>query len=541
MHPPDTRRKVVVFCDRYYNPSKIELVEAIADAFPRWELTVIQEVPPRRRWPRFRGMLRRWAREPVSYPIRAIGSLAGRIQRPRAGRSPVGLAGSLAEIDRPNVEYVRVDRLHREATLHLVEDLSPWLGISIGAPILKRSLFAIPEQGTINIHKSLLPAYRGMPPGFWELHDGAPVSGVSIHWVDDGLDTGGLVTQRPLTIAPYSTPKGLAAELDLLGIRVLLEALRRIDQGDVSSEPQGVPAGPANRRPPWPLERAVRRRAWRRRSGNHSSRRWIIDALKDLVLLSYVHCYAPLRNAVRRVGGRCHTTVLLYHRVNDEFLDTVTVGVEQFAQHLRCLRRQYDVVDLPTFLSSRGEPHRRPRVVLTFDDGYKDNLLAAMLLRRAGLPCTFFVSTRIVGTNRAFPHDQQRLGRQVPALNWDQVRQLTDWGFQVSNHTAHHANLSHLSFENAAEEIATAQCDLQQELGDRANVHWLAYPHGKPEDITNAVRNHLPELGIGYCFSAYGGTNPPDFDPMNILRQGIDCKFTTLRLRAAIEGWKWKS
>ena len=532
-------RKVVIFTGKYDRPAKIEHVEAIVDAFPHWELVVIQE-KPRTRWgPYLRGKLRQWWREPISFPLQSLEALARRFRRPRprpARSRPVPLPDSLAGIFRDNFRYTEVAGLHRKATLRLVEELKPWLGISIGAPILRKSLFGIPELGTINIHKSLLPTYRGTIPGFWELHDGATTSGVSIHWVNEGLDTGDLILQRPLIIKAYATPVGLAAELDLLGTDMLLNVLALLDTGNASRTSQDPrTATPTNPKPPWLLAKKVQRACWRKRAGPSWNR-----AAKNAVLLFYVHIFCPIRTVIRGAAGRCHAVVLCYHRVNDVFLDTTTVGVEQFERHLRCLGRHYDVVDVPTFLASRGAPRRRPCVVLTFDDGYEDNLLAALLLRRAGLPCTFFVSTAIVGSDGAFPHDLRRLGRRVPSLSWDQVRRMAAWGFRISSHTATHADLGALDEAQAVEEIETARRDLERELGTGTDANWLAYPYGKPGNLSDSVRSRLPGLGIEACFSAYGGVNPPDFDPMNILRQGVDSRLTVLRLRAALEGWRWR-
>jgi hypothetical protein len=67
---------------------------------------------------------------------------------------------------------------------------------------------------------------------------------------------------------------------------------------------------------------------------------------------------------------------------------------------------------------------------------------------------------------------------------------------------------------------------------------WFSYPYGKPGDITPAVRACLQQLGVQFCLSAYGGVNPPDFDPMDVKRQGVDWKFSLLAFRAMVEGWR---
>jgi hypothetical protein len=69
----------------------------------------------------------------------------------------------------------------------------------------------------------------------------------------------------------------------------------------------------------------------------------------------------------------------------------------------------------------------------------------------------------------------------------------------------------------------------------------LAYPYGKRGDISEAVLGRLPALGIECCFGAYGGTNPPAFDPLRIKRQGVDHGYSMLALRAVVEGWGSRS
>ncbi|UCG15423.1 MAG: polysaccharide deacetylase family protein [Phycisphaerales bacterium] len=537
-------RRVVIFSGKSHTPSMIEHVEAVADAFPHWHLTVLQEHPPGPPWPHYlRTKLRRLRRQPVSYPLELAWQAAAwfrRTHRPSA-TGAVRLPDQFEDIARPNVDVRRCESLHHPDTTSLVHSLEPWLGLAIGAPILEPHLHRIPRHGTINLHKSLLPHYRGQPPGFWELHDQTDRTGATAHRVDDGIDTGDIIAQAALPVPPYATPEGLAAQLDRLGTDVLIDALRRIDRGDTAPTPQHTTHAMPNRRPPWLTIRSTRKRLTRRRSPRRSRHRPLRELAKRIVLVAYVHLWAPIRNRVRRLRGRCHATVLLYHRVSDDHLDSITVGIEQFNRHLEILKRHYDVLDLPAFLRRRGQPRRRPCAVITFDDGYQDNLLAAMLLRRAATPAAFFLSTDIITNNAAFPHDLQRLHRRVPALSWDQVRRMAGWGFVIGNHTATHARLSRLPLNQAIREIRSAEQELDRRLDRNGHERCLAYPYGNPGDITDDVRQALKANGIDYCLSAYGGVNPPDFDPLNILRQGVDHSFSPLAFRAAVEGWPSKA
>ncbi|TLY16782.1 MAG: hypothetical protein E6K69_03380 [Nitrospirae bacterium] len=61
------------------------------------------------------------------------------------------------------------------------------LGIVIGTRILKRSTFAIPRMGCMNVHKGRVPEYCGIPPGFWDLYENEKQAGVTIHFLDDRI------------------------------------------------------------------------------------------------------------------------------------------------------------------------------------------------------------------------------------------------------------------------------------------------------------------------------------------------------------------
>ena len=244
----------------------------------------------------------------------------------------------------------------------------------------------------------------------------------------------------------------------------------------------------------------------------------------------------PIRNRLLSLFGKCHAVVLLYHRVDDDYLDSTTVGVEQFQRQLAALRG-YDVLGIEEFLATRGQPRRRPCVVLTFDDGYASKFLAALLLRRQGLPCTFFLATRMIGTDVPFAHDLCALGRRVPSLTWEQVKTMADWGFTFGIHTLNHARLAALPTAEALAEVAGAKDELEQRLGPSTAMRCLGYPFGAKADISDEIRRSLKSIGVDWCFSAYGGVNRPNWDPLNVLRCGVDHSMSGLVFRAIVEGW----
>ena len=95
--------------------------------------------------------------------------------------------------------------------------------------ILPAGLLGVPRHGFLNVHTSLLPKYRGAAPIQWALIEGETQTGVTIMQTDVGLDTGPILLQDTLEIAPSETALELAPRLSGMGARLLVEALQQIE------------------------------------------------------------------------------------------------------------------------------------------------------------------------------------------------------------------------------------------------------------------------------------------------------------------------
>jgi len=104
--------------------------------------------------------------------------------------------------------------------------------------ILGKDLLDLAPHGAVNVHGSLLPKYRGAAPIQWAIARGEAETGVSIMQMDEGLDTGDVLLQRVLPIAPDDTAERLAPRLAALGGEALVEALARAADGGVVPVPQ---------------------------------------------------------------------------------------------------------------------------------------------------------------------------------------------------------------------------------------------------------------------------------------------------------------
>lgn len=104
--------------------------------------------------------------------------------------------------------------------------------------ILKKDIIGSPQLGTINVHPSLLPKYRGPDPYYWVLAHGERETGVTIHYIDAGIDTGNIILQEPLPIAPDETQATLHMKAAALAAQLLPHAVDLLADGTAPSIPQ---------------------------------------------------------------------------------------------------------------------------------------------------------------------------------------------------------------------------------------------------------------------------------------------------------------
>src|SRR5438876_7963827 len=104
--------------------------------------------------------------------------------------------------------------------------------------ILPQAVLDLPRYGTLNIHASLLPKYRGVSPVSEAILQGDTETGVTIMLVDAGVDTGPILLQRAIPIAEDDTTGSLTTKLAALGASALLEALPLWVQGKITPQPQ---------------------------------------------------------------------------------------------------------------------------------------------------------------------------------------------------------------------------------------------------------------------------------------------------------------
>jgi peptidoglycan/xylan/chitin deacetylase (PgdA/CDA1 family) len=274
--------------------------------------------------------------------------------------------------------------------------------------------------------------------------------------------------------------------------------------------------------------------------------------------------------------------VLNYHRIgnhdDDPFDSEVfsTTG-DQLNDQISYLKRHSSVVTLEEAVAfvdgtiNEKSRHHRCRVLLTFDDGYRDNYeIAFPILRSHGTQGVFFLATGLVGScevpwwdqiaylmktarrhrfclrypaelqvdfdkngmakslrdvldlyKRPENTDPTRFmcdlteevkGNDLPGamrrfLNWNEAREMTSGGMAIGSHTESHHVLSQLRPDQQRQELAQSRALLREELGTEVDA--LAYPVGAASSFSDQTMQLAQEVGYRAAFSFYGGTNLP--------------------------------
>jgi len=104
--------------------------------------------------------------------------------------------------------------------------------------ILPKSFLKIPPFGCINVHPSMLPKYRGSAPIQWAVLNGDKKTGVSIMYLDEGMDSGDIISQEEVEIGDDETTGELWNRLSTIGARMLTDAVKNIASGKIERIPQ---------------------------------------------------------------------------------------------------------------------------------------------------------------------------------------------------------------------------------------------------------------------------------------------------------------
>ena len=421
--------------------------------------------------------------------------------------------------------------LNSSNAIRVLSECDADLGIVLGTRILKASTFNVPRMGCINLHKGKVPEYRGMPPGFWELYDGMSSAGVTVHFVDEGLDTGDIVATSSVSIMETETPESLLEKLHEEGSRVLASAVALIRDGKATAQPQAKLEGKPRSKPTREDVMFLRRRLphWKNRGD-------IPTIIRNLYILFlyYSGVYFLVRQWHRL--SRSRGAIFLYHRVNDYSKDVLTVDPETFAAQLLAISKRYPVSSTTQIVDRilTRRPLQPTTVAIHFDDCYRDILTnGAPILKALSVPACAFINSGFVDTCRSFPHDAKYPFTYEMLRSCD-IQAWSNLGFEVGAHTVNHVDLGKCTMETAKREIVECGENLRKIIGKPVDL--FSFPFGRLDNISGPMAQVVQNAGYVALFSAYGGSIRSRTNPYDIPRAGAHYESSPAYCLLQIEG-----
>jgi len=173
--------------------------------------------------------------------LRSKHQIAGVVTRPdkHKGRGLKLSATPVKELaEQSSLKVLTPVDLKSEEFYDELSELRPDLIAVVAFRILPERVFSLPPSGTINLHASLLPKYRGAAPINWAIIKGEKFTGVTTFFIQKKVDTGEIILQREVEISPEETFGELSLKLSRVGAEILLETIDSIERGEVKSYPQ---------------------------------------------------------------------------------------------------------------------------------------------------------------------------------------------------------------------------------------------------------------------------------------------------------------
>lgn len=214
--------------------------------------------------------------------------------------------------------------------------------------------------------------------------------------------------------------------------------------------------------------------------------------------------------------------ILFYHKINSPSpharIKGLYVSPRSFYWQMKYLQwRGYIPISLDDLLfwleGGRALPPRP--IVLTFDDGYKDNYTNAFpILKEFGFSATVFIVTRDVGKFPDWPESEEKL--KEPLLSWNEIKEMSDYGISFQSHTHTHSILTRLSDEDIRYELMESKKVIEDAL--KKPVNFLCYPKGF---FSERVKNLVKEAGYLGALTTKRGVITGDDDLFALKRIGI--------------------
>lgn len=345
-------------------------------------------------------------------------------------------------------------------------------------------------------------------------------------------------------------------------------------------------------------------------SGNpHRQRRGLLRTMRAAIAPSAKTAMRKggLYSALRRVQPTGYVAILRYHAICPHdvgYADpSICISPAAFEEHVTYLARNYAVLPLTIVADAlrEGKPLPPNAVVITFDDGYADNLAAARVLHKHGCSATFYITTGCMTDGEPFwpaetpalidaikrpfvelregtlhvelaigtPEQRQAAVRRLakvfkshpipvreslrqqlraaarnpslasPMLTWDQIREMRDLHMIIGAHTVTHPNLPSAGLATAAAEIEGSKARLERELGEPITM--FSYPNGGAERyFTPELQEVVMRAGYAAAVTSRNGFASAASDPYGLERVQVAERLDDLLFALEVERFAFK-
>ena len=237
-----------------------------------------------------------------------------------------------------------------------------------------------------------------------------------------------------------------------------------------------------------------------------------------------------------RYSRRKNVRILMYHSISHfQNYNQLVVPPQNFDGQMKYLfDKGYSVISLEELIyhiRNRKEiPYKS--IVITFDDGYKDNYTYAFpILKKYNFTATIFLTTNYIGKDKRLGWAKMSALVESGGLSWEQISEMSNYGISFDNHTCSHPILTEIDDERARHEIIRSKSTIEEKLG--TEVKFFAYPGGY---FSQKHKDMVAEAGfLGAC-SIVPGSNDAKTDIFALRRTEISPKDTIFDFRKKLVG-----
>tara|TARA_B100000029_G_C17558706_1_gene952550 strand:- start:316 stop:1083 length:768 start_codon:yes stop_codon:yes gene_type:complete len=182
-------------------------------------------------------------------------------------------------------------------------------------------------------------------------------------------------------------------------------------------------------------------------------------------IISFTHSKALLEKKIQKKKG---VIILMYHSVTNSYKEyPYSIDKNNFEIQMRFLKNNYSFFDINNLFDNLNMNNNdRPKVCITFDDGFKDNIsIVYPILKEYDIPFTIFLTTDFIkSSNKTF-------------LDWEEIKRFSDDPLiTFGAHSVLHANFTSLDINDVKNELINSKKDIEQQINKP--IDYCAYPYG---------------------------------------------------------------